>query len=140
VHTNGEFAFGDIIFGNGYSACLGVAAQILHQADLEDYFHCMAQWMNPSMSQPVKVAAIRSAQTVVQETASLFRTSANKTSALKECIEDMDNTHITKRQLISPCETRFLKRHTVVVTSRQLFGFAAEALQAIKTWNSATAV
>ena len=117
-----------------------MAAQILHQADLEDYFHCLAHWMNPSMLQAVKVAEIHSPQTVAQETASLFRTSANKTSALKECIEDMDDTHITKRQLISLCETRFLKCHTVVVTSRQLFGFAAEALQEIKTWNSATAV
>jgi len=96
--------------------------------------------MNLSASQAVKVAAIRSAQTVVQEAASLFRTSAKKTAVLKQCIEDADDTRITKRQLISLCETRFLERHTAVVTFRQLFGFVAEALQEIKTWNSATAV
>ena len=119
---------------------VGVAAQILQQAELADYFHCMAHWMNLSASQAVKVAAIRSAQTIVQETASLFRTSAKKTAALKQCIEDADDTRVSKRQLISLCETRFLERHTAVVTFRQLFGFVAEALQEIKTWNNATEV
>jgi len=74
------------------------------------------------------------------EAALLFRTSAKKTAALKQCIEDADDTRVTKRQLISLCETRFLERHTAVVTFRQLFGFVAEALQEIKSWNSAAAV
>ena len=38
------------------------------------------------------------------------------------------------------CETRFLERHTVIVTFRQLFGFVAEALEEIKSWTSASAV
>jgi len=122
------------------SELVGVAAQILQQAELADYCHCMAHWMNLSASQAVKVAAIRSAQIVVQEAASLFRTSAKKTAALKQCIEDADDTRVSKRQLISLCETRFLERHTAVVTFRQLFGFVAKALQEIKTWNSASAV
>lgn len=46
---------------------VGVAAQILERAELADYFHCMAHWMNLSASQAVKVTAIRSAQTVVHE-------------------------------------------------------------------------
>ena len=46
---------------------VGVAGQIRQQAELADYFHCMAHWMNLSASQTVKVAAIRSAQTVVHE-------------------------------------------------------------------------
>jgi len=111
---------------------VGVAAQILQQAQL-------AHWMNLSASQAVKVAAIRNAQTVVHEAASLFRTSAKKTAALKQCIENADDTRVTKRQLVSLCETRFLERHTAVVTFRQLFGFVAEALQEIKSWSSATA-
>ena len=114
-----------------------MTAQILQRAELADYFHCMAHWMNLSGSQAVKVAAIRSAQTVVHEAASLFRTSAKKTAVLKQCIEDADDTRVTKRQLISVCETRFLERHTAVVTLRQLFGFVAEALQEIKSWSSA---
>jgi len=65
-----------------------VAAQVLEQAELADYFLCMAHWMNLSASQAVKVAAIHSAQTVLHEAASLFRTSAKKTAALKQCIED----------------------------------------------------
>jgi len=73
---------------------------------------------------------------------SLFRTSAKKTAALKQCIEDADDTRVTKRQLISLCETRFLERHTAVVTFRQLFGFVAlaEVLQEIKSWNSTATV
>ena len=119
---------------------LGMAAQILQQAELAKYFHCMAHWMNLSASQAVKVAAIHSAQTVVHEAASLFRTSAKKTVVLKQCIEDADDTRMSKRQLINLCETRFLERHTAVVTFRQLFGFVAEALQEMKSWSSATAV
>jgi hypothetical protein len=46
---------------------------------------------------------------------------------------------VSKRQLISRCETRFLERHTAVVTFRQLFGFVAKALQEIKLWTSASA-
>ena len=104
--------------------------------------YCMAHWMNLSASQAVKVAAIRSAQTVVHEaaSASLFRTSGKKTTALKQCIENADDTRVTERQLISLCETRFLERNTAVVAFRQLFGFVAEALQEIKSWNSAAAV
>jgi len=41
---------------------------------------------------------------------------------------------------MSLCETRFLERHTAVVTFRQLFGFVAEALQEIKSWSSPAAV
>ena len=76
---------------------VGVAAHILQQAELADYFHCMAHWMNLSASQAVKVAAIRSAQTVVRRSCFiLFRTSAKKTAVLKQCIEDADDTRITK--------------------------------------------
>jgi hypothetical protein len=118
---------------------VGVAAMILKQAELADYFHCMAHWMNLSASQAVKVVAVRNAQTVVQEAAALFRTSAKKTAVLKQCIQDADDTRVSKRQLMSLCETRFLERHTAVVTFRQLFGFVAEALQEIKLWTSASA-
>ena len=59
---------------------------------------------------------------------------------LKQCIEDADDTRATKRQLISLCDTRFLERHTAIVTFRQLFGFVAEALQEIKSWSSPSAV
>ena len=59
---------------------------------------------------------------------------------LKQCIEDADDTRIPKQQLVSLCETRFLECHTAVVTFPQLFAFVAEALQEIKSWDSATAV
>jgi len=100
----------------------------------------MAHWMNLSASQAVKVTAIRSAQTVVHEAAALFRTSSKKTAVLKQCIEDADDTRVSKRQLMNLCETRFLERHTAIVTFRQLFGFVAEALEEIKSWTSASAV
>ena len=73
-----------------------VAAQILQQAELADYFHCMAHWMNLSTSQAVKVAAIRSAQAVVHEAASLFQTSVKKTAVSKQYIKDADDTSTTK--------------------------------------------
>lgn len=119
---------------------VGVAAQIHKRAELADYFHCMAHWVNLSASQAVKGTAIRSAQTVVHEAAALFRTSSKKTAVLKKCIEDADDSRVSKRQLMSLCETRFLERHTAIVTFRQLFGFVAEALEEIKSWTNASAV
>ena len=62
---------------------VGVDSQILQRAELADYFHCMAHWMNLSASQAVKVAAIRNAQTVVHEAAALFRTSSKENCGAK---------------------------------------------------------
>ena len=38
------------------------------------------------------------------------------------------------------CETRFLECHTALVTFQQLFGFVAETMQEIKSWNSTSAM
>jgi hypothetical protein len=119
---------------------VGVATQIRQRAELAEYYHCMAHWVNLSASQAVKVAAIRNAQTVVQEASALFRTSSKKTAVLKQCIEDADDTRVSKRQLMTLCETRFLERHTAIVTFRQLFRFVAEALEEIKSWTNTSAV
>ena len=96
----------------------GAAATVLQQAPHAYYFHCTMHCLNLSASKAVTVPAIQHAQVVVIDVSACFRSSAKRTELLKTCIQKADDTRISKKALTTLCETRFIERHTTVVTLR----------------------
>ena len=72
----------------------------------------------------------------MRDVSACFRSSAKRTELLKTCIQKADDTRISKKTLTTLCETRFIERHTTVVTLRQLLRFVVEALKIMKTWRT----
>ena len=117
-------------------ACGGAAANVLKQAPHAYYFHCAMHCLNLIASKAVTVPAIQHAQVIVRDVLACFRSSAKRTELLKTCIQKADDTRISKKVLTTLCETRFIERHTTVVTLRQLLRFVVEALELMKTWRT----
>ncbi len=114
----------------------GAAANVLKQAPHAYYFHCAMHCLNLSAPKAVTVPAIQHAQVIVRDVSACFRSSAKRTELLKTCIQKSNDTRISKKVLTTLCETRFIERHTTVVTLRQLLRFVVEALELMKTWRT----
>ena len=82
------------------------------------------------------IPAMQHAQVVVRDVSACFRSSAKRTELLKNCTQKADDTRISKKAFTTLCETRFIERHTTVVTLRQLLRIAVEALEIMKTWRT----
>ena len=80
--------------------------------------------------------SVSQAQAVIKEVSNCFRSSAKRTQLLKECIANADDSRISKTQLTTLCQTRFIERHTASVTLCSLQRFVVEALDRMKTWQS----
>ncbi len=116
---------------------VGVSAVFKERAELAYYFHCAMHYLNLVASQAIKVPGIRHAEDVVHEISKLFRPSTKRSDVLKTLIEQADDTRVSKRHLTTLCQTRFIERHTAVVTLRQLLPFVLDALESMKEWTSA---
>ena len=114
----------------------GAAANVLKQAPHAYYFHCAMHCLNLSTSRAVTVPAIQHARVIVRYVSACFRSSAKRAELLKTCIQKADDTRISKKVLTTLCETRFIERHTTVVTLRHLLRFVVEALELVKTWRT----
>lgn len=129
--------------GQGYDGAgamaserVGVSATIQNEAPLAFYFHCAMHCLNLSASAAIKVPPIRNAENVVREISTTFRASAKKTNLLKCLIESDSGISTTKKHLVTLCETRFVERHTAVVTFMELLKYTLDALSEIKCWAS----
>ncbi|KAJ8035282.1 52 kDa repressor of the inhibitor of the protein kinase [Holothuria leucospilota] len=127
--------------GQGYDGAgamaserVGVSATIQNEAPLAFYFHCAMHCLNLSASAAIKVPPIRNAENVVREISTTFRASAKKTNLLKCLIESDSGISTTKKHLVTLCETRFVERHTAVVTFMELLKYTLDALSEIKCW------
>lgn len=132
-----------ICVGQGYDGAsamaserVGASSAFLHYAPLAFYFHCASHCLNLSAAQSVSVPSVSQAQAVVKEVSNCFRSSAKRTQLLKECISNAEDTRVSKTQLTTLCQTRFIERHTAIVTLRCLMRFVVEALDQMKTWQS----
>jgi len=80
------------------------------------------------------------AQGIIKDTVSFFTSSAKRTELLlKSCIAEEDDSRISKTQLLSLCNTRFVERHTAVQCFRNLLKYVMKALYLITEWQSSEA-
>ena len=128
--------------GQGYDGAaslaserVGAAATFLAQAKKAQHFHCAMHCLNLCAAQAVKIPAIQHAQDVIKETVSFFKSSAKRTDMLKSCINEEDDSRISKTQLLSLCTTRFVERHTSV-QCRNLLKYVMQALHVMMEWQS----
>ena len=103
------------------------------------YFHCAMHCLNLSASRTISIPAIQQAQAVIKNISACFRSSAKRTDLLKSCINQDDNAKKSKNHLTSLCETRFVERHTAVLTLKVLLKYVVQALDEMKLWQSAEA-
>jgi len=115
---------------------VGAAATFLAQAKKAEHFHCAMHCLNLCAAQAVKIPAIQHAQDVIKETVSFFKSSAKRTDMLKSCINEEDDSRISKTQLLSLCTTRFVERHTSVQCFRNLLKYVMQALHVMMEWQS----
>ena len=118
------------------SELVGVAAVFQEEAHLAHYFHCVMHCLNLTASQAIKVPGIRHAEDVIEEVSKFFRSSAKRTDLLTSIIEKESTDSKSKKQLTTLCKTRFVERHTAVVTLRELLPFVIEALERMTEWAS----
>lgn len=126
--------------GQGYdgASCMasqriGASALFLEAAPHAHYFHCASHCLNLCAAQSTSVASVRNALTVVKETTNFFNSSAKRNGILRDCIAKSDDNRVSKSQLTTLCQTRFIERHTAVVTMRSLMRFIIESLETMKT-------
>ena len=97
--------------------------------------HCL----NLSASKAITIPDIRHAQDIVQGACSFFKSSAKRIDVLKCTIQELADSRTSKTNLTSLCTTRFIERHTAVVTFRCLLRYILVALDKISTWQSSEA-
>ena len=115
---------------------VGVSAVFRNEAPLAHYFHCVMHCLNLTASKAIKVPGIRHAEDIVEEVSRFFRSSAKRTDLLKSLIEQGKSEVKLKKHLTTLCKTRFVERHTAVVTMRELLPYVIEALETMKNWAS----
>jgi len=108
------------------------------QAANAQYFHWAMHCLNLSAMKAISVTSVRHAQDV-SEAVSCFRSSAKRSALLKACIENYDDTRISKSQLTTLCNTRFIERHTSIICFRNLLRFVMDSLSQMTGWQSAEA-
>ena len=124
--------------GQGYDGAanlaserVGASAKFREAAPSAQYFHCYMHCLNLSASKAVAVPAIRHAEDIIRTTTKFFRSSAKRTDCLKACIDQAEDTRISKSHLMTLCTTRFIERRTSVLCFRSLLRFILEALDRI---------
>jgi hypothetical protein len=123
--------------GSMSSERVGAATHFQKEATQAHYFHCAMHRLNLCAASTITVPAIRNALDTVSEISSFFRKSAKRTELLKDCIDNAEDTRISKKQLKTLCTTRFIERHTAIVCMRSLLRFIEEVLLIMKTtWQS----
>lgn len=147
LKTMEEFSLDlSLCVGQGYDGAstmsgkrVGAASTFKKHAPHAHYFHCAMHCLNLSASKVVSILPVQHAQEIVRDISTCFRSSAKRTDLLKACIDKSDNTQTAKKQLTSLCETRFIERHTAVITFRSLLPYVMQALSKMKTWHSSDA-
>ena len=129
------------LVGQGYDGAasmsserVGVAANIKNDAPLADYFHCAMHALNLSCSRAVSVTDIRHAEDVAREVISFF-SSAKRNNHFVEIVKS-DAPPATKTHLLTLCTTRFVERHTAVVTLWDLLPYVVTALEKMQGWKT----
>ena len=125
--------------GQGYNGAAsfsgeraGAAARFLVEAPNAYYYHCAMHCLNLSTAKAITVKSISHAQDVIKDTVSCFKSSAKRAGFLKSCIQDEDDTRISKTQLITLCTTRFVERYTSVVCLRSLLKDLIDTLRQMR--------
>ena len=105
-----------------------------NELSLAFYFHCDTHRLNLSASATITVTGIRNAESTVKEVVKMFKTIFKKLSYSKLPLKMM-RVKKKKRFLTSLCETRFVERHTSIVTFQPLLKYVLHCLSQIKSWS-----
>ena len=113
--------------GQGYDGAsalssqrVGAAQRFTAKAVNAHDFNCAMRCLNLSTMKAIIIPSARHAQEVVSDVVSCFRSSAKRSALLKACIEECEDTRISKSQLTKLCTTHFIERHTSIICFRDL--------------------
>jgi hypothetical protein len=102
---------------NMRSEVRGAAATVRQEAPMALYFHCMMHCLNLCASQSVKVPSIRNCVDQVREMINFFSFSATRNHVLQRMIKEAHTDSIRLKKL---CDTRFVEKHSSVLTILKL--------------------
>jgi len=120
----------------------GVQSLILKKQPLAFYTHCLSHCLNLCLSKACNVPAIKNMMGTIQSVSSFFSNSAKRTEKLKSVIESTEisesneSSLIKKKKLKTICETRWVERHTALMTFKELYVYIVTALEEIKCGDS----
>ena len=127
--------------GNTAGRLQGCAALIQHECPKAIDVHCSSHCLNLATS---KLAAVKNMWGVLLEISMFFNSSPKRQGKLENVIAGMDTadiTNSTKRKLVDLCRTRWVQRHSALVTFRELYIAVVSTLEAIGQedgWNAET--
>lgn len=102
---------------NMSSEVKGAAAVVRREAPMALYFHCMMHCFNLCASQSVNVISIRNCLDLVREIISFFSFSASRNYILQQTITEVHTENLHLKKL---CDTRFVEKHSSVLTILRL--------------------
>ena len=103
----------------------GFAAEVLKEAKLTNYFHCVSHGSNLSCSKSLDVPMVRNAHDAMSKTINHFNGTAKHVQLLKKVSAKFG----IKSHMVTLCTTRFIERHTYIIRFWDCFPAIIAALQ-----------
>ena len=129
--------------GNMAGRLNGCAALVQEQYPKATYFHCASHALNLCIMSTSKIVEVTDMWTVLKEVSFFFSSSPKRQSKLEDVIKGMPAdllSNTAKTKLVDLCRTRWVARHTALVTFLELYEAVVATFEEIsdngnRSWN-----